>query len=163
MTRTTIILAAIATLAVTAPAVAVEAKKRVEDKSLDVAKTWAIIGDFCGIQTWHPAVETCTLSDKDGAKLRTLALKGGGTIVEKLESWDDEKHAYTYSIVESPLPVSNYSSTLSVKADDDGGAGIRWVGTFDAKGATDEEAKAVIEGIYEAGLNAILEKAKAGS
>lgn len=65
--------------------------------------------------------------------------------------------------MDGPLPVANYSSTLSVKADDDGGAGIKWVGTFDAKGASDDEAKAVIEGIYDAGLNAILEKAKAGS
>lgn len=144
-------------------AFAVEARKRVEDATIEVEKVWAIIGDFCGIQSWHPAVESCTPSEKDGAQFRTLALKGGGTIVEKLESWNEAEHAYTYSIVESPLPVANYTSTLSVKADDDGGAGIRWLGNFDAKGATDEEAKAVIEGIYEAGLAAILEKAKSGS
>ena len=43
---------------------------------------WKKIGDFCGIATWHPAVEKCVLSD-DGKK-RTLSLKGGGTIVETL-------------------------------------------------------------------------------
>ncbi|SON54692.1 Polyketide cyclase / dehydrase and lipid transport [Hartmannibacter diazotrophicus] len=142
------------------PAFAVETSKRVEDKSLKVETVWTTVGDFCGIGTWHPAVEKCELSEKDGATLRTLSLKGGGTIVEKLEKWDDAGTSYTYSIVESPLPVANYVSTISVAADDDGGASISWEGTFDAKGASDDEAKAVIDGIYEAGLNGIVEKAK---
>ena len=43
---------------------------------------WAKIGDFCGIGKWHPAIEKCVLS-ADG-KQRTLSLKGGGTVVEKL-------------------------------------------------------------------------------
>jgi polyketide cyclase/dehydrase/lipid transport protein len=73
---------------------------------------WKKIGDFCGIATWHPAVEKCVLSD-DG-KMRTLSLKGGGTIVETLVSRDDNAHSYTYEIVSSPLPVSDYVSTIKV-------------------------------------------------
>ncbi|WP_181700158.1 SRPBCC family protein [Chthonobacter albigriseus] len=161
MRSTTLFAGLAAGLLLATPALAVDAKQRVEDKTISVDKTWAIIGDFCGIGQWHPAVEKCELSEKDGAKLRTLSLKGGGTIIEKLEEWNDAEHKYTYSIIESPLPVANYTSTLSVKADDDGGAGIRWVGTFDAKGATDEEAKTVIEGIYKAGIDSILAKAQA--
>ncbi|MBH0238143.1 SRPBCC family protein [Methylobrevis albus] len=147
----------------TAPALAIEAKKRVEDQGITVDAAWSAIGDFCGIAAWHPAVAKCTLSEKDGATFRTLDLNGGGSILEKLESWSDAEHKYTYSIVESPLPVANYVSTLSTKADDDGGAGIRWTGTFDAKGATDDEAKAAIEGIYAAGLDGLLAKVKSGS
>jgi hypothetical protein len=48
---------------------------------------WKKVGDFCGISSWHPAIEKCVLS-ADG-KQRTLSLKGGGTIVEALENWDD--------------------------------------------------------------------------
>ncbi len=70
-------------------------------------------------------MEKCEPGEKDGAKIRTLSLKGGGTIVEKLVEWSDTDHKYTYTILESPLPVADYTSTLSVKADDDGGAGIR--------------------------------------
>jgi len=150
---------ALALAAGLAPAYALDVSVRDESKTISVEAAWKAIGDFCGIGTWHPAVEKCELSEKDGAKLRTLSLKGGGTIVEKLEKWDEENHAYTYSIVESPLPVANYISTLSVKADDDGGAGIKWVGTFDAKGATDDEAKTVVEGIYSAGIAALMDKA----
>ncbi len=153
----------VAGLLAASPALAVDARYRVEDKSIKVEDVWKIIGDFCGIGEWHPAVEKCEMSEADGAKLRTLSLKGGGTIVEKLEAWDDAKHSYTYSIVESPLPVANYTSTLSTKADDDGGAGIKWTGSFEAAGASDDEAKGVIEGIYKAGIDVILEKAKAAS
>jgi Polyketide cyclase / dehydrase and lipid transport len=63
---------------------------------------WKKIGDFCGIATWHPAVEKCELSD--GGKMRTLSLKGGGTIVERLVSRDDSAHNYTYEIVSSRYP-----------------------------------------------------------
>ena len=64
---------------------------------------------------------------------------------------------YTYSILDGPLPVANYQSTLSVAADGDGSE-IRWRGTFDAKGASDAEAEKVIAGIYESGIKALVEK-----
>jgi len=81
-------------------------------------------------------------------------LKGGGTIVEALVKMDAAGHSYTYSIVSSPLPVANYTSTISVAAD---GAGsmMTWVGKYDAKGASDAEAKKVIDGIYDSGLKAL--------
>lgn len=153
---------AVAVIAAATPALAVDAKQRVESQSITVEAAWAAIGDFCGIAAWHPAIESCVPSEKDGAKIRTLTLKdGGGTIVERLVSWDEAKHAYTYAIVDpGPLPVADYTSTLSTKEDDDGGAGIRWVGSFTARGASDGEAKEAIEVIYKAGLDALLARAK---
>jgi hypothetical protein len=119
---------------------------------LSADAVWSKIGDFCGISNWHPAVEKCELS-ADG-KTRTLSLKGGGTIVEALVKMDAAGHSYTYSIVSSPLPVANYTSTIGVAAD---GAGsmTTWVGKYDAKGASDAEAKKVIDGIYDSGLKAL--------
>lgn len=109
---------------------------------------WKKIGGFCGIASWHPAVEKCVLS-ADG-KQRTLSLKGGGTIVESLVNLDNAARAYTYKIVSSPLPVANYRSTISVSPDPKGSS-VKWVGAYDAKGASDAEAKKVIDGIYDAG------------
>ena len=114
---------------------------------------WAKIGDFCGIAKWHPAIEKCVLS-ADG-KQRTLSLKGGGTIVEALENLDDAGHAYTYTIISGPLPVANYHSTISVSPDPKGSS-LKWVGTYDAKGASDADAKKVIDGIYEAGEKSLV-------
>ncbi len=106
-------------------------------KQLDVAvapdKAWAAIGEFCGIGDWHPAIEKCELSSSGKDKIRTLSLKGGGTIVEKLVKWEPKKHSYTYAIVSSPLPVSDYVSTLSVQAKGDGSR-LVWKGKFQPVG-----------------------------
>ncbi len=116
--------------------------------SMSPEALWKKIGDFCGIAGWHPAIEKCVLS-ADG-KQRTLSLKGGGTIVETLEKLDDANHTYTYTIISSPLPVASYHSTISVSADPKGSS-LKWVGKYDAKGASDADANKVIDGIYEAG------------
>jgi hypothetical protein len=114
---------------------------------------WKKVGGFCGIGDWHPAAEKCVLS-ADG-KQRTISLKGGGTLVEGLESVDDANHTYTYTILSGPLPVANYHSTISVLADAKGSS-LKWVGKYDAKGASDADAKKVIDGIYEAGEKALV-------
>ncbi|MGU3538782.1 SRPBCC family protein [Methylobacterium sp. A54F] len=154
----TLALPALMLLAGSRPASALEVQRSAE-VAAPPAKVWQTIGDFCGIGSWHPAVETCTPSEKDGRKLRTLALKGGGTIVEEQVSRDDKVMSYTYAIVESPLPVTDYKSTLSV-APDGSGSKVSWSGSFAAKGAPDTVAKDVIEGIYDGGLKGISEKAR---
>ncbi|MFK5595671.1 SRPBCC family protein [Methylobacterium sp. HMF5984] len=123
------------------------------------ATVWKTIGEFCGIGDWHPAVEKCVLSEKGSKKVRTLSLKGGGTIVEEQVARDDRKMDYTYAILESPLPVEGYKSTLSV-APDGNGSKLTWTGSFKAKGAPDAKAEEVVAGIYEGGLKGISEKSK---
>jgi Polyketide cyclase / dehydrase and lipid transport len=113
---------------------------------------WKKVGDFCGIATWHPAIEKCVLS-ADG-KQRTLSVKGGGTVVEALEKWDDANRSYTYTILSGPLPVANYHSTISVGADPKGSA-LKWMGKYDAKGVPDAESKKTMDGVYEAGAKSL--------
>lgn len=150
--------AAAVVIALGQPALALEAKKQIKiDAKLDAV--WKVIGDFCGIGEWHPAVEKCELSTKDGAQYRTLSLKGGGVVLEKLIEWNDTKSKYTYTIEDGPLPVSDYQSTFDAK-EKDGKTVIVWKGTFLAKGETDVKAIEVMEGIYEAGLKGIKKKVK---
>ena len=113
---------------------------------------WKKVGDFCGIAKWHPIIEKCTLS-ADG-KERVLMAKGGATATERVEAWDDSARSYTYTIIGGNLPVANYHSTLSVKADAKGSV-IRWVGKYDAKGAPDADAKKLIDTIYDSGEKAL--------
>lgn len=130
-------------------------------KHLDVAATpdqaWAAVGEFCAIGDWHPAVEKCELSNQGKDKIRTISLKGGGTIVEKLVKWEPKKHSYTYAIVSSPLPVSDYISTVSVKPQGQGSR-LSWTGKFSPVG-DEKKAKEVVAGIYTDGLAGIAKKA----
>ena len=114
-------------------------------------KVWDIIGHFNALPEWHPAVEKSTLQD-DG-KLRRLELVGGGAIVERLEKLDAEGHRYRYSIVESPLPVTNYSAELRVIPSADGNScTVQWSSDFNPMGASVEDASKAIQGVYQAGL-----------
>jgi len=139
------------------PALAAEVT---ESTPVNVApeKVWATIGGFCGIGTWHPAVEACALSTQGGKNIRTLSLKGGGTIVEEEVARDDARMAYSYRILESPLPVANYVSTIQVEPSGSAGSKVTWTGSFEPKGASEAEAKAVIDGIYVKGLAGIVDK-----
>ena len=119
------------------------------------AKVWAKIGEWCAIKDWHPAIANCT-SEKKG--FRTLTLKDGGRIVEKLTKTG--KTSYSYDIIEGPLPVKNYSATLAAKADSNGNTDLVWTAKFEAKGKSDAEAQAVITGIFESGLKNIKQSVK---
>ncbi|MDP4005295.1 SRPBCC family protein [Methylobacterium sp. NEAU K] len=154
-----VLLAAAAfSVAVAGPAFALEVTKSV-DVAASPDAVWKTIGGFCGIGDWHPVIEKCALSKKGGKEIRTLSLKGGGTIVEEEESRDDKKMDYTYTILEGPLPVTDYHSTIMV-AKAGSGSKVTWKGTFKAKGAPDAKAQEAIAGVYDAGLKGIADKAK---
>ena len=85
--------------------------------------------------------------------MRRLSLAGGGTIVEKLEKKDDKERIYSYSIIDSPLPVANYKATIRVTDDGTGKAVVEWSGEFTAAGAPEGDAMEVISGIYQAGFD----------
>lgn len=112
---------------------------------------WELIGGFNALPNWHPAVERSEL--EEGGSVRRLSLLGGGEIIERLEKMSDDEFAYTYSIVDSPLPVSEYSATLRLENDDKGGCRVTWSGSFVPKGMPETDSRKVIEDIYRAGLD----------
>ncbi len=121
--------------------------------TLSADALWAKVGDFCGIGNWLAAVEKCELS-ADG-KMRTLSLKGGGTVVEKLLRMNNKKRFYTYSIVKGPLPVAHYRSTISVSAHGKGSA-VTWKGKYEpAAGTNPDDAKKAIDGLYAEGVKSL--------
>lgn len=135
-------------------AYAIEVNKKIAAPG-DPEDIWDMISDFCSIQDWHPAVEQCDESEEGGDTFRTLTLKGGGKIKEKLVDHDDE--SYTYQIIESPLPVKNYQAKIWVEEDSrqPDRTDIHWDATFDANGASDEDAAKTIGDIFTAGLKNI--------
>ncbi len=134
-------------------------------QSLQVTKTvevnasaeevWKYVSDFCAIEDWHPAVANCEISDTEEGKFRFLTLQDGGKIKER--HGGKNPTGYMYSITESPLPVQAYNALFEVDPKGEN-AMITWSATFLAKDKPDNEAKKVIEGIFDAGLNAIKSK-----
>jgi Polyketide cyclase / dehydrase and lipid transport len=133
---------------------------------------WAKVKDYGAMNTWHPAVESCTATDGNNVgSRRTLKLKGGGTVVEDLETHNEAEKSFSYRIKEAgPIPVTNYSSTFSVKPGGAAGTAlVEWRGAF-YRGSpnndpppdkNDEAAVAAVTGIYKTGLanlKAVVEK-----
>lgn len=116
---------------------------------------WKMIGEFNALDVWHPVVIDSQLKG-EGMKpgdVRVLSLGNGAKITEKLVVHSDAKKTYTYAITESPLPVMDYVSTITVTESDGGMSNVEWKSTFNANNAPDETAIETIAGIYDAGLN----------
>ena len=131
------------------------------NKSIDVKasadKVWAMIGPFCSIKDWHPAIGQCTESDG----VRTLTTKDGkAQFVEKQTASDKKKMSYSYAIEKSPLPITNYVSTLKVVSKGSGESTVQWSSTYTPDKGKEKDADTAIAGIYQAGLDNIQKTAK---
>ena len=120
------------------------------------AKAWGAIQDFGAWQTWHPAIAGTEITEgKNNSKgaVRVLTTKDGAKITERLTAYSAGAMTYTYRILESPLPVTDYVSTLKVTKSKSGST-VTWSSKFKAKdGTPDDEAKKVMTGVYRAGLD----------
>ena len=131
------------------------------DKSIDVKapadKVWAMIGPFCSIKDWHPAIGQCT----ESGGVRTLTTKDGkAQFVEKQTASDKKAMSYSYAIEKSPLPITNYVSTIKVIPKGATESTVEWSSTYTPDKGKDQDANTAISGIYQAGLDNIQKTAK---
>lgn len=117
----------------------------------DADAAWELVGDPSALAEWHPAVGSSEVEND----LRHVILGDGGRIEERIT--EQSGRSYSYEFIESPLPVGDYSSRLSVEPSDQG-ATISWSSTFEAQGVSEPEAEKVIAGIYRAGLDAVAQR-----
>ena len=121
-------------------------------------KVWELIGGFNSLPTWHPAVEKSRIEGEGRGQVRTLDLAGGATIRERLDRADENARSYTYSILESPLPVADYVATISVREAGDGVCVVEWSSEFAPDGLPEAAAVEIIESVYQAGFVGLTEK-----
>jgi len=125
------------------------------------AKVWAIVKDF-GNMSWHPSFASSKLEKKGEETFRTLTLKSGGDIYEKLRTADDATMKMKYEIVSGVAPVADYNAFMTVTAGPGTGEStVSWVGRFYRTyklnppippGQDDETAVNFITGVFDAGL-----------
>jgi hypothetical protein len=93
---------------------------------------------------WHPAIGKCTTTDGKAEPTRTLVTEDGNATFVEIETARDEKDmSYSYAIKSSPLPLSDYKSTIKVEPKGEGMSTITWSSTFTpaaGKEANAEEA-----------------------
>ncbi len=131
-------------------------------RSVDVkaapSAVWSLIGPFCAIKNWLPPVGAC-IEDGKAPPTRTLVTKDGkAAFVETQTARNDAEHSYSYAFISSPLPVTNYTSTIKVTAKGDGSSTISWSGSYTPDQGKENAASEALNGVYDAGLAEIKAK-----
>jgi hypothetical protein len=117
-----------------------------------IEQAWRLIGGFNALPEWHPAVEKSEL--QDGGRLRRLQIAGGATLVERLDTFNENDHCYTYTIEQGPLPVAQYKATIRLRQETGKpGCIVDWSSEFTPSGAPEGDAVAAIRNIYQAGFD----------
>ncbi|NUM48598.1 MAG: SRPBCC family protein [Anaerolineales bacterium] len=80
---------------------------------------------------------------------------GKGEIAEQIETFDPENFTLTYTVLYGPLPVQDYHATIRVLPVDATSCTLEWSAGFTPKDATEEEAKAAMEGTFKMNIKAL--------
>ena len=141
------------------------------------AKVWEMIKDFCSISNWHPAIANCVSEGGNAAgaeRVLTLKQEGNPRIDEEMLTYDEAAMTFKYKIKKvdpKVLPVTSYSSFMSVRPNNKGGSIVSWNGDF-CRGypnnnpppeLNDQAAIKAVTGIYQSGLASLKKLAEAKS
>ncbi len=122
---------------------------------------WDVIRDFNGHEWWHPAIATSEIERRKSADtvgcVRRFTLPDGSELREQLLTLSDADMAYSYCLLETPVPLLNYVSHVRLAPVTDGDRTVwTWESRFDTpRGQERAMAELVGEGIYQAGFDAI--------
>ncbi|MDK3074636.1 SRPBCC family protein [Sedimentitalea sp. JM2-8] len=124
-------------------------------------RVWERVRDFNALPRWHPRIRDSRIengepSDRVGC-IRDFHLQNGDRIREKLLGLSDYDMFCTYSILESPMPLTDYIATLRLTPITDGNRTFaEWTAEFDCD---DSEAEGLVGGIgndvFQAGFAAL--------
>jgi hypothetical protein len=125
---------------------------------------WAVIRDFNALPDWHPGIAESRIegdrpSDAVGC-VRNFQLTDGGTIREQLLALDDRNRTCVYSILDSPLPITDYVATLRLLPVTDGElCYAEWSATFAcAEGDRSAMIDTVGNGVFQGGFDALKQR-----
>ena len=122
---------------------------------------WARIRDFNGLPQWHPVIADSRIENGQPADrvgcIRNFHLSDGGMIREQLLTLSDYDYSCTYSILESPMGVSNYVATLKLTPVTDGNApspnGAR--SSIATRAREARAGRAIGNGVFQGGFDAL--------
>ena len=125
------------------------------------ADVWSVVRDFNGLPGWLPAaaesrIEQNARPDQIGC-VRNFSLKDGGRIRERLLALSDFDFSMTYAILESPMGVEDYISTLRLFPVTDGDRSyVEWSAEFNCPPARETELVNLIgRNVFLGGLRAL--------
>lgn len=126
-----------------------------------IVQVWSVIRDFNGLAAWTPFVAESRIEQNARAEqigcVRNFRTKDGARIRERLLALSDYDFSMTYAILESPMAVENYVSTLKLIPITDGDRSYaEWSAEFDCRPEREPELVGQIgRHVFLAGLKAL--------
>lgn len=134
-------------------------KSTILDAPID--RAWDVLRDFNGHDRWHPAiadsqVERGRPSDCVGC-VRRFHLIDGSLLREQLLSLSDIDLAFSYCLLDTPVPLFNYVAHVRLLPVTDGDRTFwKWESSFSTRSGEEKQMATMVgEQIYEAGFEAI--------
>ena len=126
-----------------------------------VEAVWAVLRDFNGHDRWHPAVAESQIergqsADRVGC-VRRFKLQDGSELRERLLTLSDADMAFSYCLLETPIPLLNYVAHVRLAPVTDGDHTFwQWESRFDTPAGREAELVQMVgDGIYSGGFTAI--------
>ncbi|MBK6656943.1 MAG: SRPBCC family protein [Proteobacteria bacterium] len=120
------------------------------ERTLDMPRkhVFDLLVEFGGLEKILPdMIESLEVTGSGLGALRKVNLKGGGTVVERLDAaFDGRLFAYTITFNDK-MPFENYCAVVTLE---DTGAKTRavWSSNWDAKGVSEAEVKTMLTTLY---------------
>jgi hypothetical protein len=116
-------------------------------------QAFAVVGNFSDA-SWVPGTARTELDGSGVGAVRTVTTADGTRLKERLEEYDPARRRYTYALVEAPMPLKNYFSTVEV-ASAGAGALIRWTASFDAPAEMAENIRGALDGLFKTAMDGL--------
>jgi len=126
-----------------------------------VETVWEVLRDFNGHDQWHPIVADSVIekgwpSDRIGC-VRRFHLQDGSELRELLLTLSDADMAFSYCLLDTPVPLLNYVAHVRLAPVTDGDMTFwHWESRFDTPAGREAELKEMVaENVYQGGFDAI--------
>ena len=126
---------------------------------------WEKVRDFNGLPRWLPLVSESRILDGRAADqvgcTREFFLQNGDRITETLVSLSDYDMTFSYTMGDTPMPLSNYFATMRLTpVTETGDTFAEWSAEFDCAPENEDALGTRIgEGVFETGLKALARQA----
>lgn len=122
--------------------------------NLNAEKVWEKLVDFGGTEKFVPDLIEKVIVEGNGiGAVRTIFIKGGGEIIEKLTSIDQSKLEMKFIILSTPMPIFNYEGIFTVISEEENKCNVRFESIYEVSIEQKEEMNSVIKDFQETFLS----------
>ena len=120
-----------------------------DELTAPIERVWGCLADFGDVSAWAPGPVRVTVEGDGVGAVRTVDGNDAPAIRERLVAYDPVGHMFSYEMLDSPFPFTDYVATVRIASVGASRTAIEWSSSFEPRGVSAEEAAQTIESIYK--------------